>query len=168
MVIKEKDRITFSNPGAFRIGVETAKNGGVSDPRNGALVKMFHLVNIGGGTGSGIPNIYSVWRRQGWAMPVIEEQFAPERITFSLWIGKPGEEMAPKKGSSQTWQVKTAVQKAAIIEYLTDHISATDREIAELLGVEDTQASQILSAMIADETVVREDTPGNQRYKLKA
>lgn len=84
VVIKDRKGVTFSNPGNFRIDVEVAKSGGVSDPRNGALIKMFNLVDIGERAGSGIPNIFSVWKKQGWVAPEITETFEPERITVRL------------------------------------------------------------------------------------
>ena len=33
-----------------------------SDPRNGTMLKMFNLIDIGERAGSGIPNIFRVWR----------------------------------------------------------------------------------------------------------
>ena len=84
VVMKDKKGVVFSNPGNFRIDVEVAKSGGVSDPRNGALIKMFNLVDIGERAGSGIPNIFSVWKKQGWIAPEISETFEPERITVRL------------------------------------------------------------------------------------
>ena len=44
VIIKKRDVITLSNPGGFRIDVEAAKSGGVSDPRNSTLIKMFNLI----------------------------------------------------------------------------------------------------------------------------
>lgn len=41
VIIKRKDSFSFSNPGSFRIDIETEKSGGISDPRNSALIKMF-------------------------------------------------------------------------------------------------------------------------------
>ena len=63
VIIRKPDEITFSNPGGFRIDVETAKSGGVSDPRNSTLIKMFNLIDVGERSGSGIPNIFSVWNK---------------------------------------------------------------------------------------------------------
>ena len=83
---RKKDDITFSNPGNFRIDIEDAKSGGVSDPRNTTLIKMFNLIDIGERAGSGIPNIYSVWDKQGWEAPIITEDFEPARTTISLSI----------------------------------------------------------------------------------
>lgn len=45
-IIKNRKKIEFSNPGNFRIDIEIAKSGGVSDPRNGALIKMFNLIDL--------------------------------------------------------------------------------------------------------------------------
>jgi predicted HTH transcriptional regulator len=89
VIIKKSDVITLSNPGDFRIEVETAISGGVSDPRNSALIKMFNLIEVGERAGSGIPNIFNVWDKQGWITPVITESFEPERITLSLALEKP-------------------------------------------------------------------------------
>ncbi len=47
---------------------------------------MFNLIDIGERAGSGIPNIYRVWDKQGWEAPVITEDFEPERITLSLSV----------------------------------------------------------------------------------
>ena len=88
VIIKKSDVITLSNAGDFRIEVETAISGGVSDPRNSALIKMFNLIEVGERAGSGIPNIFNVWNKQGWGAHVITEGFDPERITLSLTLGK--------------------------------------------------------------------------------
>lgn len=85
-VIKKPDQIQISNPGDFRIDIETAKSGGVSDPRNTTLMKMFNLIDIGERAGSGIPNIYDVWKKQKWNTPVLSEAFDPERINLILPI----------------------------------------------------------------------------------
>lgn len=78
----------MSNPGNFRIEIDAAKSGGVSDPRNSTMLKMFNLIDIGERAGSGIPNIFRVWRTQGWAAPVISESFEPDRIVLSLTLKK--------------------------------------------------------------------------------
>lgn len=54
---KWPDKIRIANPGAFRISVQEALVGGVSDPRNESLIKMFNLINVGERAGSGLPSI---------------------------------------------------------------------------------------------------------------
>ena len=65
----------MSNPGDFRIDIDAAKSGSVSDPRNGTLMKMFNLIDVGERDGSGIPSIFGVWKQHGWDEPVITQTF---------------------------------------------------------------------------------------------
>jgi predicted HTH transcriptional regulator len=99
VIVKEKQIITFSNLGNMRIGIEEAMFGGVSDPRNTALIKMFSLIGAGERAGSGLPNIISVWKKQKWAGPKIREEFNPDRTILSLEIETLD---APKKQAIKT------------------------------------------------------------------
>lgn len=58
--------------------------GGISDPRNKALMKMFNMIGIGERVGSGVPNIYSVWETYGWETPTVKEQYNPDRTILAL------------------------------------------------------------------------------------
>ena len=60
--------------------------GGVSDPRNRELMKMFNLIDIGERAGSGIPKFFNIGKDESLKEPVSEEQFDPDRtiITLSL------------------------------------------------------------------------------------
>ena len=168
VIIKKRDVITFSNPGGFRIDVEAAKSGGVSDPRNSTLVKMFNLIDVGERAGSGIPNIFSVWRKQGWSAPVINESFEPDRITLSLVIGKSGDKKAAIKSGDKKASAKTVAHKQAIIVYLTENVCATSTEIAELLGLKPTRAKEILTEMVSEDIIVAQGGNKNRSYKLKS
>lgn len=164
VIIKSKNEITVSNPGGFRIDINEARSDGVSDPRNGALIKMFNLINIGERAGSGIPNIYSVWHTQGWQEPTITESFAPERITLTLPINKkPLIKNVDKKISP-----KTQSQREAIIEYLTVNVSAPSAALAQLLDLKPTRVRELLKGLIEDGIVVSEGDKKNRIYKLKS
>ena len=88
VVIKRPKCIIISNPGTFRVDLREVVIGGVSDPRNTTLMKMFSLIDVGERAGSGIPNIFRVWDEQQWTLPVIEEKFNPERSTLYLYLTK--------------------------------------------------------------------------------
>lgn len=178
VIIKDRTGVTFSNPGNFRIDVEVAKSGGVSDPRNGALVKMFNLVDIGERTGSGILNIFSVWKKQGWTAPEIIETFEPERITLRLTMN--GDAKSNNKSccnssdKAEKITIKSSdngkiseIQRAAIILFLTDNIKADTAEIAKLLGVKAAQARKLLAALVAEDVIVAEGKDKNRTYRLK-
>ncbi len=167
VVIKKRDAITMSNPGNFRIEIDTAKSGGVSDPRNGTMLKMFNLIDIGERAGSGIPNIFRVWREQGWTAPVISENFDPDRIMLSLAFKKSDDKKATIKSDDKKVTIKSARQKNEIITYLTDHVSAKNTDIAELLGVKSTRVKQLLKELLDEGVVVAEGNNKNRVYKLK-
>ena len=174
VIVKERSQIVLSNPGGFRIDIEAAKSGGVSDPRNAALIKMFNLVNIGERAGSGIPNIYAVWKKQGWKLPILSESYDPDRITLSLAIEKESDRKVEIKSNDKKVGIKgddkriASGQKRAIIGYLTDHIQATSSELSILLGVGQERTRKILRELVAEEIIVTEGANRNRVYKLKA
>ena len=167
VVIKKRDAITLSNPGNFRIEIDTAKSGGVSDPRNGTMLKMFNLIDIGERAGSGIPNIFRVWREQEWTMPMISESFDPDRITLSLAFKKSDDKKVTIKSDDKKVTIKTARQKNEIIMYLTDHVFAKNTDVAELLGVKSTRVKQLLKELLDEGVIVAEGSNKNRVYKLK-
>ena len=76
--------------------------GGISDPRNKALMKMFNLIGIGERAGSGVPDIYSVWEQQGWKLPEVIEQYGPDRTILKLsFVEKVAIKMAKKSGDKK-------------------------------------------------------------------
>lgn len=168
VIIKKKDIITLSNPGGFRIDVEAAKSGGVSDPRNSTLIKMFNLIDVGERAGSGIPNIFNVWKKQGWSAPIITESFEPERITLSLPLIKTSDKKQAIKTSGKKQATKTGVYRDIIVSYLTENISAKCSEISSLIGISDSRTRAILSSMIEDGVLETEGENKNRVYKLKS
>ena len=172
VIVKKKDIITLSNPGEFRVEVKTAISGGVSDPRNSALIKMFNLIGIGERAGSGIPNIFNVWNKQGWDLPTITENFDPERITLSLVLEKPAIKTGDKKPAIKTGDknatTKTTSHRKSIVEYLIENGSAKSAEISKLLDLSATRTKEILAKMIEEDIIVAEGSNKNRIYKLKS
>jgi predicted HTH transcriptional regulator len=75
--------------------------GGISDPRNKTLMKMFNLIGIGERAGSGIPDIYQVWEDEGWVTPKVEERYNPDRTILTLSFAKTGGKVAKKSGEKK-------------------------------------------------------------------
>lgn len=111
VIKKEVDKLVLENPGYIRTGKGQMRLGGISDPRNKTLLKMFNLINIGERAGSGVPNIFNVWEDQGWVEPVIEEQFAPDRTILTLEFRKKQRKKAPEKSGEKKRQ-KKALEKS--------------------------------------------------------
>ncbi len=164
-VTNNGEEIVFSNPGGFRIDVEAAKAGGVSDPRNGALTKMFKYLDIGEGSGSGIPNIFKVWKEQGLPLPSISESFDPDRITFTLPVNAKAAGKGYRKESVPP--AIRSVKTALIIEYITENISASEKEIADYTELKISRVREYLNEMVKMGIVVYEGEGKNKIYKLK-
>lgn len=167
VILKKRDGITMSNPGSFRIELDAAKSGGVSDPRNGTMLKMFNLIDIGERAGSGIPNIFRVWREQGWAAPTFTEQLEPERTILSLTFEKIGD----KKSVIKIGDKKSVINekmKETIIAYLTDHAEAKTAEIAAYIGLKLSRTRDYLNELIAEDIVVAEGGNRNRTYRLRS
>jgi predicted HTH transcriptional regulator len=84
---KYPEQIVLRNPGTSIVGRQQMLHGGESEPRNGNLMKMFNLIGYGEHAGSGVPDIYSVWRKYGFAEPYVDELFGgdqPDRTIVTL------------------------------------------------------------------------------------
>ncbi len=163
VITRQPDRITFSNPGVLRIDREAARSGGISDPRNDVLIKMFFLIDIGERIGSGIPGICHTWREKGWSAPILTERFDPEHVTLTLVFGESRKKRiyVPSGRRSDRRQLADA-RKDAIIEYLTDHVSATPADIAPVLRIRPSAALRLLRQLTQDGIVIAE----NRSYRL--
>ncbi len=164
VVIKKPDLITLSNPGNMRIEISTAISGGVSDPRNSTMLKMFNFIDIGERAGSGIPNIFSVWKEQKWSEPILTEKFDPDRITLSLPLSS---QKVSIKSDGKKVTMKSDSQKTAIIEFLTDHPEGTVSELELLLNVKSSRIKQLLYDLIDDGIVEAVGANRNRTYRLK-
>ncbi len=167
VIIKKKDIITMTNPGDFRIEISDALSGGVSDPRNGTMMKMFNLIDIGERAGSGVPSIFSVWKQQGWSEPTITVSSEPNRSTLVLPLTKNGN----KKSAIKIGDKKSAITAAkvdTIITYLTDHPIANANEIAQVTGLKPSRTRDYLNKLIQEGIVVAEGGNRNRTYRLKS
>jgi ATP-dependent DNA helicase RecG len=83
-VIKRQDAFVFFNPGRLRIPREALYQGGVSDPRNPNVQKMFQMLGLGEKAGSGFQKILRAWREQHWMIPLVVENPALEMTR--VWL----------------------------------------------------------------------------------
>jgi len=159
--------ITIANPGGMRISIEDAVLGGLSDPRNPTLIKLFNLIDIGERAGSGLPNIFAVWNSQNWPEPILEEQFDPERTILSLALSpQNGDNVAIKNGDKGSMSVG-AVKKQVVLEYLAEHGIGKASDLSGLLAVNASRTRVYLKELVAEGKIVAEGANRNRIYRLK-
>ena len=166
-VIKTEDSIILSNPGNFRIGIDIALCGGVSDPRNGTMLKMFNLIDIGERSGSGIPNIMRVWHDEGWETPTIVESTEPDRTSLSLVFIKTSDKKQAINKKTSDKRI-SAIQIQMIIDYLMDVPVARTSQIADLLQVSPARARALLNKLVKDNVIIADGAKRNRVYRLKS
>jgi len=74
----------FANPGDMRVSLTTALEGGVLDPRNATLMKMFSLIGVGERAGSGVPSIISSFQEVTLQTPSYQISYSPERVFCTI------------------------------------------------------------------------------------
>lgn len=151
VVSKGHQEITLSNPGSFRVSLDTAKNGGVSDPRNAAMARMFHLIDVDEYTG-GIPNLYRVWKTEGWPEPVFTESCSPARVSLTLYMTSHGSNGENTIGGKQV-PLGILSQRQLLIDHLTDHPTSDLFTLSKALGVSLSRTESLLQ-QLADEGIV--------------
>ena len=169
VIRKEQNKIIFEIPGYSRTGKQQMRIGGVSDPRNKMLMKMFNLINIGERAGSGVPNIFNTWEDQGWIEPVIEEQFDPDRTILTLAFDKKqakktSDKKQAKKTSDKKQTKKTTENMEKIRKYLNINGETKTSDIAEYIGLSLPRIRVILKEM-EDVEAIGGNT--NRKYRLK-
>ena len=171
VIIKKPNSIIISNPGTFRLDLREVIVGGVSDPRNVTLMKMFNLIDVGERAGSGIPNIFSVWDKQKWNTPIIAESYSPERSTIILPLTKTDDKKSAEKIGGKNRRKKSAEKiadkrKKMIVEFLSNIDAATTQEIADYIGLGISRTKDYLSELVEAKIITSEGRTKNRIYKL--
>lgn len=179
IVRRTASMIMFSNPGDMRISFRTAVVGGVSDPRNATLMKMFSLIGIGDRAGMGIPDMMDIWQRLTGYTPIYVSQFTPDRTTMSMQIKAIGDKSAindqigdksaindrigGKMADNSTVEQKLDV----IIEYMQTHQSVSVSEMADVLSIKASRTRDYLRMLVERGILVANGANRNRTYLLK-
>ena len=155
IILRTADALRITNSGLLRISPESAQAGGVSDPRNAVLTRLFSLAGMGSGTGSGLKNIYALWAQQGWNAPILTEFFRPDATHFSLPLGNG---ITPPAD----------LLRQQVAEYLTDHIAASADELAAALHQTPVKIQVVLSSLFQDGLVIGREKDGRRLWLLRA
>ena len=165
VITLHSNRITLANPGYSRTGKIQMMLGGVSDPRNRGLMKMFNLIDVGERAGSGIPKIVNTWKDEGLKAPVIEEQFDPDRTLITLSLEKKQAiKTSDRTDRSSAKTKKSAKNQEKILDYLKDNGRSSCAEIAVYIGLSTARTREILSSMKEIEALGENR---NRTYRIK-
>ena len=141
VVRRTPDKLVFENPGDIRTGIEQMRLGGVSDPRNGLVMKMFSLIDVGERAGTGVPDVFATWANAGLPEPRIEENFGEaDRTILTLMLeadAKPdnNEQITDDYEQLNGLNEQITERQRVILHFVEKSPSATYDDMARAVGV---------------------------------
>ena len=163
VIEKRFRRLMFRNPGCLRMSKEAAIGGGRSDARNSRIFNIFALINIGEGSGTGLSDIYSIWKEYGYEEPTITETYQPDQTTVTVQVELEEDAVTTQEntGTTQENAVKDAVTTQEVAPK-TGEVAPKGAEIAPKIapkasevapkGDEVTPKNAVKNAVAAQET----------------
>ena len=175
VIKKDTDEIIMENPGCIRTGKDQMLKGGISDPRNKTLMKMFNMIGIGERAGSGVPDIYAVWDSQGWKEPIVEEQYNPDRTILKLSLvknqaekkvaKKSGEKKVAKKSGEKKVTKKTQENYKAILGAMQPDVWYKAADFRDFVQVKESRVKELLAELVELEKVESTGSTKGKKYK---
>lgn len=159
VIKKDNDSLVFENPGYIRTGKYQMRKGGVSDPRNKALMKMFNLLDIGERSGSGVPSIFDAWNEEGYDDPIIDEMFDPDRTVLTLPLIKTGDKKSAIKISNKTME-----RILCIYGYMEIGKEYSASQLIEASGVKESRLRDLLNIMTDEGMLISKGEKKNRVY----
>lgn len=166
VIDKEFRKITIANPGTFRIGIDEAIAGGISDARNGKIFNMFALINVGERSGSGLCDVYHVWEESGFKRPEILETVDPDRITLTLQTDSDGN-FEGNDGNPDGNDGNLTSNESLVLQVLATKPDLSAAKIAAKIGVSKPTVERALTSLKKKGVIRREGSTRGKWIILK-
>ena len=152
MIDKEFRKVTISNPGTFRISIDEAIAGGISDARNGRIFNMFYLINVGERSGTGLCDVYHIWRENGFKEPELIETVDPDRITITLQIEIDGN----LDGNDSNLRDNLSKNERLVLQALSTNPELSAEKIGKQVGISKSSVERALRSLKKKKIIIRQ------------
>lgn len=176
----------------MRVAKEVAMEGGVSDPRNGIMLKIFSMVNLGERAGSGLCSICNVWEKVFHTAAEIMEAEDVDRVILKLCNGGNEQDVDAMLGLYETKDELNVVGDSGkyvsgytvadidklsinagnvdklceILLYLRQNPHSSTASVAQTLGVSVSSAKIYLRRLVDAGLIVPYGANKNRTYSL--
>jgi predicted HTH transcriptional regulator len=168
------DKIIMKNPGTSIVGKRQMLRGGDSEPRNANIMKMFNLLGFGEHAGSGVPDIFSIWREAGFVEPTIDEYFGgdePNKTVVTLPLvekelveteKRPKKQPKKQPNRNKTLEVMERTEK--ILDLIKDDPTISRSEIARSLSLTEAQIRTAIDRLKKNDIIKWEGSPRKGKW----
>lgn len=170
------DKIIMKNPGTSIVGKRQMLRGGDSEPRNANIMKMFNLLGFGEHAGSGVPDIYSIWRDAGYVEPKIEEFFGgdePNKTIVTLPLVEKEQveiekqpEKQPKKQPKNSKALEIIERAEKILDLIKDNPTISRTDIARTLSLTEAQSRTAIDHLKNNNTIKWDGSPRKGKWVI--
>ena len=164
----------MKNPGTSIVGKRQMLRGGDSEPRNANIMKMLNLLGFGEHAGSGVPDIFSIWREAGFVEPTIDEYFGgdePNKTVVTLPLvekelveteKRPKKQPKKQPKSSKALEIIERAEK--ILELIKDNPTISRSDIARTLSLTEAQSRTAIDHLKNNNTIKWEGPPRKGKW----
>lgn len=137
-VKKSATSICIVNSGDVSLGVEQAKKGGISEPRNNNIMNYFRIIQVADRAGTGVPTIFDVFNSYQFPTPefVVERNPLRTRISMSFLRLSPNTPYREEK-----------LKILACLENHPEGLGIT--ELSSLIEKKNTVTTQIMNELLS-------------------
>ncbi len=170
VIVKEREAMTFRNPGRLRITISQLYQGGVTDPRNPYIQKIFQFLGLGEKAGSGFEKILRAWKEQEWFRPLVYEKYDSD-LTF---VVLPMLSMIPKQVNESLIKLigseyhKTDELQRLILVLAHQFAPINNNEISAYSTKHPTDVGEELKQMVKKGWLISEGKGRGMRYSLNS
>ena len=167
--------LTFNFP-TIRLGKKQMLRGGESQPRNKLILNMLNYIGIGERAGSGVPNIYKIWKEENFEEPKVEETSGRDgiiRTIVTLPLVLKGSTLAisekqPEKSPEKPLKHSEIMEKriGAVLEMIKADPSVSRAEISARMQISDSQARTAIEKLKERGIIRREGSDTNGKWVI--
>lgn len=151
IIVRYAQTVEFINPGRLRISKEEAEHGGISDPRNPTLMKMFMMAKIGERAGSGFDTMRAGCDFLGIPHPSLNVNSHPDQVRLTLYYINPNQATVNITEKYQ-WRMTGHLSQSEIsaLKYLTTHGTTTTSELSIHMNLSASRTRSLLKGLVDD------------------
>ncbi len=158
MIKKNATSIKFTNSGDILPGIEQAKRGGISEPRNANIMNYLRIIQVADRAGAGVPSIFDTFKTYHFPEPELSVKNNPLRTELNLsFLQLPS--MTPNRE-----------EKLKILSSLDNaEEGLTAIEISNIIKKKTTVTNQILNELLSLSLIYTngKKTKGRKFFKTK-